>query len=534
MLKTGAEIVVECILEQGTDTVFGLPGGSILPVFDALGAARERITCVLTSHEQAAAHAADGYARAAGRPGVCVATGGPGATNLCTGIAAAYMDSVPMVCVTGNIPAARIGTDSFQEIDIVGMTIPVTKHNYQVKRTDAVAETLREAFALSVSGRPGPVLVDIATDALRGAAAFTPAAPAPPPPDAPVSPLKAEPLLERIQRAQAPLILAGGGILRAGASSRLAELAELLDVPVVTTLMGLGAIPSAHPLFLGMIGAYGNREANEALSRADLLIAAGVRFSDRSVCGTALAEGRLPVIHLDIDRSEIGKNLPAEQFLASDAKTALDLLLRCGPRKHPEWRAWLETARGARAPAAGYAERLIDRLGSILGPTGSAPYNALVCTDVGQHQMWCARLLRHAKPGHFLTSGGAGAMGFGLGAAIGAQCACPEKTVVLVTGDGSLLMSLGELAVVARNRLPVIIVVVNNRALGMIRKFQEEQFDSRYFAADLDGGPDFALLAEAFGISGGANDTLDAFGAQFRQALERRRPALLDCRVPKE
>lgn len=523
MRLTGAEIVVECILEQGIDTVFGIPGGTILPVYDALNAAQERVTHILNAHEQSAAHAADGYARASGRPGVCVVTGGPGATNLCTGIAAAYMDSIPMVCITGNIPAGRMGTDSFQEIDIVGMTIPITKHNYQVKSIESVADILREAFSLAVSGRPGPVLVDVAMDVMGEYTDYQAVAPAP----ASAAPTLKTDLTERLRQAKAPLLLAGGGVIRAGAESLLVELAERLDAPVVTTLMGLTAMPASHPLFAGMIGLHGHRPANLAMTRADLLIAVGTRFSDRSMGGLSHPPKHLPVIHIDIDRAEIGKNIPSEQFLVGDARWALESMLRAEPQKHPEWHDWLSAKReDAKSVPLNYAERLIAALGRMAGP------DALICTDVGQHQMWCAQHIRFEKPGRFITSGGAGAMGYGLGAAIGAQCACPEKTVVLVTGDGSFQMNLCELSTVARNRLPITIVVVNNGALGMIRQLQTLFYGNRFFANELSGAPDFVRLAAAYNIHGVSVSTVEDFTSRFGEALDSRRPALIDCRVP--
>lgn len=523
MRLTGAEIVVECVLEQGIDTVFGIPGGTILPVYDALYAARDRITHILTAHEQSAAHAADGYARVSGRPGVCIVTGGPGATNLCTGIAAAYMDSVPMVCITGNIPAGRMGTDSFQEIDITGMTIPITKHNYQVKSIDSLADALREAFTLTISGRPGPVLVDIAMDVLEECADYAPTGPAI---RQAAMPLRMD-FQERLGRARAPLLLAGGGVIRAGAESLLAELAEHLDAPVVTTLMGLTAMPASHPLFAGMIGLHGHRPANLALTRTDLLIAVGTRFSDRSLGGVERPAGRFPVIHIDIDRAEIGKNIPVEHFLVGDAKAALKSLLRAEPQNHPEWRQWLSAKRADDETLhLNYAERLIAALGRLAGP------DTVICTDVGQHQMWAAQHIRFEKPGRFITSGGAGAMGFGLGAAIGVQCACPEKTVVLITGDGSFQMNLCELSTVARNRLPITIVVINNGALGMIRQLQTLFYGNRFFASDLTGAPDFTKLADAYGIRSSFVQTIETFTERFGAALDSHQPALIDCRVP--
>ncbi|MDR1737048.1 MAG: biosynthetic-type acetolactate synthase large subunit [Oscillospiraceae bacterium] len=527
MRVSGAEIIVECILEHGVDTVFGIPGGTVLPLIDALYASGDRITHILTAHEQAAAHAADGYARASCGPGVCVATGGPGATNLCTGITAAYMDSVPIVCITGNVHSTRIGTDCFQEVDILGMTIPVTKHNYQVKSVSMLLGTLREAFRLAVSGRPGPVLVDIAADVMRDTAEYSP-----PDEDLPLpseTPIRAGKLISRIERASAPLLLAGGGVIRAGAASRLTELAERLDIPVVTTLMGLGAIPSSHPLFIGMVGLHGRKEANLALTRADLLIAVGTRFSDRSLGDNSDLIGRLPLIHIDIDRAEMGKLFPPEHFLISDAKIALDALLRAEPQTHPKWREWLALGREeAAAVAPSYPEQLLTSLGRIAGP------EALICTDVGQHQMWAAQQAGIERPGHFITSGGAGAMGFGLGAAIGAQSACPEKTVVLVTGDGSLQMSLGELSTVTRYALPITIAVINNHSLGMIRQLQTLFYGGRCFASSTEGAPDFVRLAASYGIDGGLAASVGEFEILFKEALESRRPALIDCRVPRD
>ena len=545
MKLNGAAILIECLIEQGVGTVFGFPGGAVLPIYDELYKRQDRIYHVLTAHEQHAGHAADGYARASGKTGVCIATSGPGATNLVTPIATAYMDSTPIVFITGNVPQSLMGTDSFQEADISGMTMPVTKHNYLVTRVDKLADIVREAFYIASSGRPGPVLIDIPKDVQIAETEYEPASGAQlipklsmKHPTAQLRPegealerykVKAAPRLEQaaklIAEAQKPLIYCGGGVILSGAESELLAFADRVDAPVVSTLMGLGAVPADNPRMLGMLGMHGTHAANIAMQRCDLLIAVGVRFSDRALGNAATFAAQAKVLHIDIDRAEINKNVSTTLHITGDARVVLDLLL---PRvEQKDNTQWMQQARSM------MEEYLSDELfepRKILRQMAAIAPKITVATDVGQHQMWTAQHFPFLHPRQLITSGGLGTMGFGLGAAMGAAASDPQgKPVALITGDGSFRMNLTELSTIGYYNIPVIVVIFNNGTLGMVRQWQTLFFGHRYSQTTLDRGPDFMKLAEAYGLSGTRVDTVEAFAAAFKTAVEKREPCIIEC-----
>ena len=545
MKLNGAAILIECLIEQGVGTVFGFPGGAVLPIYDELYKRQDRIHHVLTAHEQHAGHAADGYARASGKTGVCIATSGPGATNLVTPIATAYMDSTPIVFITGNVPQSLMGTDSFQEADISGMTMPVTKHNYLVTRVDKLADIVREAFNIASSGRPGPVLIDIPKDVQIAETEYEPASGAQlipklsmKHPTAQLRPegealerykVKAAPRLEQaaklIAEAQKPLIYCGGGVILSGAESELLAFADRVDAPVVSTLMGLGAVPADNPRMLGMLGMHGTHAANIAMQRCDLLIAVGVRFSDRALGNAATFAAQAKVLHIDIDRAEINKNVSTTLHITGDARVVLDLLL---PRvEQKDNTQWMQQARSM------MEEYLSDELfepRKILRQMAAITPEITVATDVGQHQMWTAQHFPFLHPRQLITSGGLGTMGFGLGAAMGAAASDPQgKPVALITGDGSFRMNLTELSTIGYYNIPVIVVIFNNGTLGMVRQWQTLFFGHRYSQTTLDRGPDFMKLAEAYGLSGTRVDTVEAFAAAFKTAVEKREPCIIEC-----
>ena len=545
MKLSGAEILIECLLEQGVDTLFGFPGGAVLPIYDALYTRGKAIRHILTAHEQHAGHAADGYARRTGRTGVCLATSGPGATNLVTAIATAYMDSSPVVFITGNVAQSLMGTDSFQEADISGMTMPVTKHNYLVHRVEQLAPILREAFFIAASGRPGPVLVDIPKDvqvaetdyiALSGDALIPPLSGKHPSMQLRPSgealeryKVKAEPRLEMaaqlIAEAHRPLIYCGGGVIASGAQTELLEFADRVDAPVVTSLMGLGVVPATNPRFLGMLGMHGTHAANIAMQRCDLLIAVGVRFSDRALGNAASFAPNAKVLHIDIDRAEINKNVTTTLHITGDARVVLDLMLaRVSRKQHGIW------MQQATSMAEDYLNDGLFEPRKILKSMAAVAPNIPVATDVGQHQMWTAQHFPFLAPRQLITSGGLGTMGFGLGAAMGAAAGDAEgNPVVLVTGDGSFRMNLTELSTLAYYGIPVIVVIFNNGTLGMVRQWQTLFFGHRYSQTTLDRGPDFVKLADAYGISGTRVSELPAFRAAFEKAVSERRPCLIEC-----
>ena len=509
MKLTGAEIIWECLIREGVDVVFGYPGGAILPTYDAM-TKYPQIHHVLTRHEQGATHMADGYARASGKVGVAIATSGPGATNMVTGIATAMMDSSPIVCITGQVGSRALGTDAFQETDVTGVTLPVTKHNYLVTRASDVARVLREAFYLARSGRPGPVLVDITKDAQQSTAEFDWEAVAPRlpgyRPDLRALPSEYARAVELINSAQRPVILCGQGVIKAGATGQVLELAQTARVPIAVTLLGIGAVPASSPLNLGMMGMHGEAWVNQAIQQADLLIALGMRFDDRVTGNLKTYAPHAKKIHVEIDPSEVNKNVPVDVALIGDLRDVLDEVLpRVRAAERADWWTKIAAMKGDSAvrdiqalPDNGhlYAAHVINDLWRA-----TKDRDTIVVTDVGQHQMWEAQYYRHEQPRSLITSGGLGTMGFALPAAIGAKFACPEKEVWVVVGDGGFQMTSCELATIAQEKLKLNVAIINNAFLGMVRQWQEFFYDKRYAATPLLG-PDFVKLAEAYGLKG--------------------------------
>ena len=541
MKLCGAAILIECLIEQGVQTLFGFPGGAVLPIYDELYKREDRISHILTAHEQHAGHAADGYARATGRTGVCLATSGPGATNLVTAIATAYMDSSPVVFLTGNVPQQLMGTDSFQEADILGITMSITKHSWLVTDVRKLAQTVREAFFIAKSGRPGPVLIDIPKDVQIAECEYEPASGqalipnySPDHPALQLQPYgkqleeykrRVTPYLERacelIQAAQRPLIYAGGGVT--DAASELKALSERMDAPVANTLMGLGTIDPQSPMSLGMVGMHGTHAANIAMQRCDLLLAVGVRFSDRALGNAEAFAPGAKVIHIDLDRAEINKNVSTTLHITGHARVVLELLCeRLPAQRHTDW------VRQASSMRENYLQNDLFEPRNVLHTLHEAVGDMTVATDVGQHQMWTAQHFPFSRPRQLITSGGLGTMGFGFGAAIGASVGT-GKPVVLVTGDGSFRMNLTELSTAQHYGVPVIIVLFNNGTLGMVRQWQTLFFSKHYSHTTLDRGPDFMKLAEAYGLAGWRVQTLDAFRQAIAQALDAGRPCIVEC-----
>lgn len=541
MKLCGAAILIECLIEQGVQTLFGFPGGAVLPIYDELYKREDRISHILTAHEQHAGHAADGYARATGRTGVCLATSGPGATNLVTAIATAYMDSSPVVFLTGNVPQQLMGTDSFQEADILGITMSITKHSWLVTDVRKLAQTVREAFFIAKSGRPGPVLIDIPKDVQIAECEYEPASGqalipnySPDHPALQLQPYgkqleeykrRVTPYLERacelIQAAQRPLIYAGGGVT--DAASELKALSERMDAPVANTLMGLGTIDPQSPMSLGMVGMHGTHAANIAMQRCDLLLAVGVRFSDRALGNAEAFAPGAKVIHIDLDRAEINKNVSTTLHITGHARVVLELLCeRLPAQHHADW------VRQAGSMRENYLQNDLFEPRNVLHALHETVGDMTVATDVGQHQMWTAQHFPFSRPRQLITSGGLGTMGFGFGAAIGASVGT-GKPVVLVTGDGSFRMNLTELSTAQHYGVPVIIVLFNNGTLGMVRQWQTLFFSKHYSQTTLDRGPDFMKLAEAYGLAGWRVQTLDAFRHAIAQALDAGKPCIVEC-----
>ena len=539
MMKTGAEIVWECLKREGVKTVFGYPGGAILPTYDAL--TKYDIHHVLVRHEQGATHMADGYARAGGGVGVAIATSGPGATNMVTGLATAMMDSSPIVCITGQVGSKLIGTDAFQECDITGVTMPVTKHNYLVTSANDVARTIREAFYIAKSGRPGPVLIDITKDAQQGSTRFeydeTPIQLPGYRPD--LSPAEKECLhaISLIKHAKRPVILAGHGIILSGATDLVRQFAEKTHIPMAITLLGLGGIPASHPLNLGMMGMHGEAWVNKAIQEADLLLAFGMRFDDRVTGNLKTYAPNAKKIHIDIDPSEINKNVKVDVALVGDLKEVLeDLLPRVEANDRSEWNSYIRELKGDSAvrdiqnlPDSGhlYAAHVINDLWR------ETKGRALVVTDVGQHQMWEAQYYHHDEPRSLITSGGLGTMGFALPAAVGAKFARPDAEVWVVVGDGGFQMTMCELATIAQEKIDVKIAIINNGFLGMVRQWQEFFYEKRYAATPLVN-PDFVKLAEAFGIRAMRVDQRHDVITSVESARKHPGPVLIDFRVEQE
>ena len=550
MKITGSQIVIECLVEQGVDTVFGYPGGAILNIYDELYKNENRIRHILTAHEQGASHAADGYARATGKVGVCMATSGPGATNLVTGIATAYMDSVPLVAITCNVGKSLLGKDSFQEIDITGVTMPITKHNFIVMDVQDLAQTIREAFAIARSGRPGPVLIDIPKDVTAAVTEFEPLK----------NPFNVEMLIsnhknikravtlsepneeqlrmaaELINSAKRPVIYAGGGVKISGAEKELLAFAEKADIPVSESLMARDCFPSLHPLCTWMVGMHGTKASNMAITESDLVIAIGARFSDRVYGDSSKFAQHAKVLHIDIDPAEINKNISTDGCVVGDVKQVLSALIpMINSVKHDEWisqvQEWKKEYPSCydKNPKDSINPKFIcECINRIAGE------DTFITTEVGQHQMWTAQFYPFSKPRTFITSGGLGTMGYGTGAAIGIQLAKPERRVVHIAGDGSFRMNCNELATISHYNLPIVIVVENNNALGNVRMWQRLFYGKRFSQTTLDFGPDWVKLADAYGIKGYRATNAKEFEKFFAEAFKSGKAAIIDARVDKD
>ena len=533
MVRTGAEIVIECLKEQGVDVVFGYPGGSILNVYDALYKHSDEIFHVLTSHEQGAAHAADGYARATGKVGVCMATSGPGATNLVTGIATAYMDSVPMVAITCNVTLPLLGKDSFQEVDIAGVTMPITKHGYIVKDVNILADTLRKAFHIAKSGRPGPVLVDITKDVTAASCEYTPKEPESVERAGHYTQEDLDAALEVISKAKKPYIYLGGGAILSGASEEVSAFAKKLDSPVCDTLMGKGAYDGYDPLYTGMIGMHGTKTSNLGVSECDLLVALGARFSDRVIGNASLFAKNAKILHIDIDAAEINKNIHADVSIVGDLKDVLTkLIARMEQMHHPEWTAHILELK-EKYPlkyddsqlSCPYIIEELDRI---------TKGNAIITTDVGQHQMWAAQYYHYTKPRTFLSSGGLGTMGYGIGACIGAKTGCPDKICVNIGGDGCFRMNLIELATASRYQIPIIQIIINNHVLGMVRQWQTLFYGKRYSQTVLEDAVDYCKVAEGLGCAAIRVTAKEEVAPAIEKAIALQKPVVIDCRIPED
>lgn len=535
MLLTGAQIFVEVLIEQGVDTIFGYPGGAVLNLYDELYKNSDRIQNVLTAHEQGASHAADGYARATGRTGVVLATSGPGATNLVTGIATAYMDSVPMVAFTGNVATSLIGRDSFQEAYIEGITLPITKHNYTVRKVEDLADTMRSAFRIAQSGRKGPVLVDIPKDVTANKCEFTPKSPELIRTVTRVDDEEVREAAELINKAQRPIVYFGGGVRSAAGCQPLRDLLEKAGMPATHTLMAAGVLGYGEPHNLGMLGMHGGFAANKAIAEADLVLAVGTRFSDRVALNPDTFAKKAKIIQIDIDPSEMGKNVDVDLCIAGDAAYVLQAILPYVEKtEHKMWmeqiRAWQKVDyRPEDSETELRPHQLIDELCRQAGP------EAVYVTDVGQHQMWAAQYLHHTKSRGFLTSGGLGTMGFGYGAAIGAQMALGrDQRVIMLTGDGSFHMNLNEGCTAVSYHLPIITIIFNNQVLGMVRQWQTSFYEGRYSSTDPHRQTDFVKLAEGFGAKGYRATTPAEFREALADAMEQDGPSWIDCRIGKD
>ena len=529
MQLTGAEIIIECLKEQGVDTVFGYPGGAILNVYDELYKHSDEIRHILTSHEQGASHAADGYARSTGKVGVCLATSGPGATNLVTGIATAYMDSVPMVAITCNVGVSLLGKDSFQEIDITGVTMPITKHNFIVKDVTKLADTIRRAFAIAKKGRPGPVLVDVTKDVTANKTDYEAAVPVHTPRSAhPISENEIETALSLIKKAKKPYVFVGGGAVISEASGELKQFVSLLQAPVCDSLMGKGAFDGTDPLYTGMLGMHGTKVSNFGVSECDLLVVVGARFSDRVIGNASKFARKAKIVQIDIDPAEVNKNIVVTASVIGDAATVLaQLNAQLEQQNHDEWLAHI-TELKEKYPLTYASEGLSGpyMMEQIYKQTNG---DAIIVTEVGQHQMWAAQYYKYSRPRTLLTSGGLGTMGYGLGAAIGAQVGNPDKQVVNFAGDGCFRMNMNEIATASREKLPLIEVIVNNHVLGMVRQWQDLFYNQHYSATVLDDGVDYVKLAEAMGAAAFRVTTREEFDQVFAKALEINGPVVIDA-----
>ena len=533
MKLTGAEIVIACLKEQGVDTIFGYPGGTILNIYDALYKHQDEIKHILVSHEQGAAHAADGYARATGKVGVCFATSGPGATNLVTGIATAYMDSVPMVAITCNVNLPALGKDSFQEVDIAGVTMPITKHGFIVKDVSYLADTLRKAFDIARSGRPGPVLVDITKDStsnewdyVEKKIDFDKKNPS-------FEETDIETALKLCQSAKKPFIYVGGGVVISGADKELKEFAEKMDAPVCDTLMAKGAFDGTSPAYTGMIGMHGTKTSNLGVSECDLLIALGARFSDRVVGNAKKFASHAKVLHIDIDAAEINKNIKTTAHIVGDVKEVLTALnAKLTKQSHPEWMAHIQDMK-AQFPLTYDSSKLSCPfvMEELYRQTGG---DAVITTDVGQHQMWASQYYHYTKPRTFISSGGLGTMGYGLGACIGAKVGNPDKTCINIAGDGCFRMNMNELATASRYQIPIIQVVINNHVLGMVRQWQTLFYGKRYSNTVLEDKVDFCKVAEGLGCKAFRVTTKEEAKEAIAKALALKEPVVLDVIIPED
>lgn len=534
MKLNGSQILIESLLEQDVDKIFGYPGGAVLNIYDALYAYSDKITHVLTAHEQGAAHAADGYARATGKVGVVLATSGPGATNLITGIATAYMDSVPMVAITGNVGTSLIGLDSFQEVYIAGITMPITKHNFVVRKVEELHDVMREAFRIAQSGRPGPVLVDIPKDVTSNVCEFTAMPKVKPDAYVQASEASVKKAAEMINASKRPAVLFGGGVLISGAEKQLLEMLTKIQAPATHTLMAAGVLGYGEKLNLGLIGMHGSMSAGRAVANSDLVIAIGTRFSDRVATDKDRFIKEAKVIHIDIDAAEINKNVTCDLSVIGDVKQVLNKLLPLlNPAKHDEWLKqideWkkydykLKDIEGVLRP-----HQVIQAISDEIGEDG------IIVTDVGQHQMWAAQYSKRTKPRSFLTSGGLGTMGYGYGASIGAQSAFPKRKVAHITGDGSFHMNLNELCTSVTYNLPIVSIVLNNSVLGMVRQWQTQFYGKRYSQTTLERATDYVKLADAFGAKGFRATTLDELKAALKEAYALKKPCIIEAVIDRD
>lgn len=533
MILSGADILVRVLIEQGAKTVFGYPGGQILNVYDSLYKYQDEINHVLTAHEQGAVHAADGFARSTGEVGVVLATSGPGATNLVTGIATAYLDSIPLVAITGNVPTTQIGTDSFQEIDITGVTLPITKHNYFVGSVEELADVVREAFRIAKSGRPGPVLVDIPKDVQIKKCDFVEGEAIKADPSISAKDVRIEEAAELINEAERPFIYFGGGMITAGAQEEMLALAEKIDAPIGCSLMGLSGLPTDHPRFLGMQGMHGHFASSMSMHKSDLIISLGVRFNDRVTGNRAKFATSASIVHIDVDGSELSKTVNATVGLRGNVKdTLIKLLPLIKESKKDEWQAKIAELREEELEYLDRRDGLTPR-NAILTLNKYLGDNTAVATDVGQHQMWAAQNTHFVNPRRFISSGGLGTMGFGMGAAIGAAYGTGERSV-LVTGDGSFGMCLNEMATAATFNVPVVVLLLNNGVLGMVRQWQTLFFDKHYSNTILDRKTNFVELSKAFGAQGEDATTLEELDAALERAFKADGPYLINCLIDKD
>lgn len=533
MQLTGSQIVIECLKEQGVDTVFGYPGGTILNIYDELYKHSDEITHILTSHEQGASHAADGYARATGKVGVCLATSGPGATNLVTGIATAYMDSIPMVAITANVVLPLLGKDTFQEVDIAGVTMPITKHGFIVKDVTKLADTLRKAFRIAKSGRPGPVLVDITKDVTANTCEFVPEKPEPPVIKNKYTEEDINTALELIQNAKKPFIYLGGGAIASGASREVKEFAEKIDAPVCDTLMAKGAFDGKSERYTGMIGMHGTKASNYGVSQCDLLIALGARFSDRVIGNPNKFASNAKILHIDIDAAEIDKNIKTDASVIGDLKTVLkELNSKLKQQNHEDWLEEIKELK-AKYPLKYDTSKLtcpyiIEELDRV------TEGKAIITTDVGQHQMWAAQFYQYTEPRTFLSSGGLGTMGYGLGACIGAKVGKPDKICVNIAGDGCFRMNMNELATASRYNIPIIQVIINNHVLGMVRQWQTLFYEKRYSQTVLTDKVDFVKVSEGLGCEAIRVTKKEEVAPAFERAIALNKPVVIECIIEED